>query len=128
MASFFHSKEQEIPAVEAVVEKPDESFCPGKDTVCKQVIKEKATIRALVVLTPVVELGEVKSKCIGEPYPTPCKDEPNLAKKCRFIVNQDICVQIPISFTADVSADLNSISCASCGGPLEPHTCPLQPK
>jgi hypothetical protein len=82
-------------------------------TKCPALINETVTVQANVKITPCVEIGTIKSYCVGRPVMGACEGTP--VEECTFSVSQNICVQVPLSFAVDTLAEPAGII---CGTPL----------
>jgi len=90
-------------------------------TECPTVVHETVSVQAEVTITPKVVVGEVTSYCVGNPIIGTCPLDPCPAEKCTFSVSQNICVQVPMTFSAKAEAREAGIVCSTptagpCGG------------
>lgn len=85
---------------------------------CPAVIHEIVCIQAAVTITPDVKAGVIESFCVGGPIIGGCSGI--LAESCIFKVSQNICAQIPLTFSALAAAVPTGII---CGTPLS-GACP----
>jgi len=81
------------------------------------VVHENVCVQGVVTITPSVVSGESKSFCLGNPIicSCPCGCHKQLHKFCTFVVSQNICVQIPLTFSATASAIPNGVACGTPG-------------
>ena len=91
---------------------------------CPATVHETVCVEAQVTINPDVTVEEeIQTFCVGEPSIGGC-GEP-LVSSCSFLVSQQICVQIPLTFTANASAVPTGIVCGTpaVGGCSVPTTC-----
>ena len=69
---------------------------------CQTIVHEKVCVQGTVTITPSVVSGESTSFCIGNPVIGSCAGE--LTESYQFTVSQNVCVQFPLTFSANVSA------------------------
>ena len=81
--------------------------------VCPTVVHENVCVQGTVTITPSVVSGESSSICIGNPIIGSCPGR--LQRFCSFTVSQNICVQIPLIFSATASAAPSGIVCGTTG-------------
>lgn len=72
-------------------------------------ISETVCVQADITIIPNVAIGAIETFCIGEPVIGPCSG--NLAEECTFTVSQNICVQIPLTFSVEANAIPRGIVC-----------------
>ena len=84
---------------------------------CPTTVHDNVCIGAEVTITPRVEVGDIRSFCLGEPFIGTCEGTP--ARSCSFGVSQRVCVQIPLTFFADAAAVPTGIVCDDA----QPGTC-----
>ncbi len=111
MINIFGTKEETRQAAIAALNNQPADEATG----CEDVVHENACIQATVTLAPKVEVGEIQTLCINNPVIRPCHGTPSATRYCRFIVSQEVCVQIPLKFSADVEAVPSGISCGAPG-------------
>ncbi len=70
-------------------------------------------VQAQVIITPNVEVGEFKSYCVGGPIIGSCPGTPSPEGECVFTVSQNICVQVPLSSSANATAEPTGIVCGT---------------
>ena len=68
-------------------------------------------VQADVTITPSVVVGIIESFCVEGPVIGVCPGTPVAA--CTFTVSQNICVQIPLTFSAAVVAVPTGIVCGT---------------
>ncbi len=85
---------------------------------CSTVVHESVCVQGTVTITPNVVSGPSRSFCIGNPVIGRCQGE--LEPNCTFTVSQNICVQIPLTFSAVATAVPNGVVC----GTPRPTPCP----
>lgn len=76
---------------------------------CMTVVHETVCVQGIVTITPNVRSGQSTSFCVGNPRIGRCGGE--LRDSCQFRVSQNICVQIPLAFSATASAEEEGIVC-----------------
>ena len=88
-------------------------------TNCPSTVHETVCVQADVIITPHVEVLEMKSYCMGGVVLQPCAG--NLQESCTFSVSQRICIEIPLVFSATATAVPRGIACGSASiGPCNP--------
>ncbi len=112
MINIFGTKEETRQAARAAV-----NCQPAEDEIkkCEDVVHETASIQATVTVAPKVDVGDIQTLCINNPVIRPCSGAPSPTRCCRFMVSQDVCIQIPLTFSADVEAVPSGISCGAPG-------------
>ena len=112
MINLFGTKDETRQAAQTAV-----NCQPAEDEVkaCEDVVHENACIQATVTLAPKVDVGDIQTFCINNPVIRPCSATTPTTRLCRFMVSQEICVQIPLTFSADVEAVPSGISCGAPG-------------
>jgi hypothetical protein len=78
---------------------------------CRAVVNETVCVQADVTVTPVVTVGNVRSFCVGGLVIGACAGTP--VEACTFTVSQSICVQVPLTFAADVVAVPTGVVCGT---------------
>ena len=75
-------------------------------------VSDRVRVQANIKINPKVVLGEIKTfydePMIGKGSRISCPQDP-----CEFLVSQDICVQIPITFSAETTADPGGYMCGT---------------
>lgn len=84
--------------------------CSGS-TPCNDVFYQKETVCVSVTVTPYATPGEIKTTCCGAPIVTPGGSCEGSSGSCVFTVRQSLCVEIPITFEADVETSDAVIQC-----------------
>lgn len=79
---------------------------------CSTIINETVCVQADITITPSVVVGTIEYFCVGGPKIGSCTGTP--VEKCNFSVSQNICVQVPLTFSVDVDARPAG---AACGTP-----------
>lgn len=85
---------------------------------CPAVVHETVCVQGTVTITPDVTSGPSRSFCVGSPMIGRCEGE--VTRNCTFTVSQNICVEIPLVFSAIATAVPSGVV---CGTPL-PTPCP----
>lgn len=80
---------------------------------CPTTVHNNVCVEAEVTITPDVEVGEIRTFCVGDPFIGGCPVPPQ--PSCSFMVSQNICVQIPLTFDANASAESAGIACSEPG-------------
>ncbi|MDQ1147908.1 hypothetical protein QE429_004735 [Bacillus sp. SORGH_AS 510] len=80
---------------------------------CDREIKKKVSVVAGVKIHPIVELDECKIeiKCCGPLVRRDKRKHSKKRKRCEFIVEQKLCVNIPIHFDAETEVIPLGIVC-----------------
>lgn len=73
------------------------------DEKCEAIVHETVCVQGTVTITPSVVSGESTSFRVGNPIIGRCAGE--LQSSCVFTVSQNICVQIPLTFSASAVED-----------------------
>nr|WP_315020014.1 hypothetical protein [uncultured Aminipila sp.] len=81
----------------------------NQDAVCESIVHETVCVQGNVTITPSIVSGPSTSFCVGNPIIGSCPGE--LRRNCVFTVSQNICVQIPLTFSATATAASNGIVC-----------------
>lgn len=88
---------------------------------CPATVRETVCVQANVTITPSVEVGDIQSFCVGRPRIGSCAG--TLQPSCTFTVSQDVCVQIPLTFSANATAVPAGLVCGiPTTGPCVPAT------
>lgn len=85
----------------------------NEGTTCPTTVHETVCVQAEVTITPNVDVGTVQSFCVGNPLIGRCPGRVSETGNCSFFVSQNICVQVPITFSADASAVPAGIVCGT---------------
>ena len=78
---------------------------------CPVVVHETVCFQAEVTITPSLVPVIIESFCVGEPTIGACPGIP--LEECTFTVSQSICVQIPLTFSAEATAEPTGIVCGT---------------
>lgn len=78
---------------------------------CPTLVHETVCVQGTVTITPNLTSGPSRSFCIGDPVIGSCYGD--LVQTCSFAVSQNICVQIPLSFSAAATAVPNGLVCGT---------------
>lgn len=88
---------------------------------CPATVHEIVCVQADVTITPSVVVGDVESFCVGGPIIGKCPDTPSPTGTCVFTVSQNICVEVPLTFSAGATAVPSGIICRNpITGPCVP--------
>ncbi len=82
-----------------------------EQTVCPVTVHETVCVQGTVTITPHVTTDEPKSFCFGNPIIGGCPG--TLMPNCSFKVGQQICVQIPLTFSATATAVEDGLVCGT---------------
>lgn len=82
-------------------------------TECPTTVHETVCVQAEVTITPNVVVGKVQSFCVGNPIIGRCPGTPSTTGTCTFNVSQNICVQVPLTFSATAEARPDGIVCGT---------------
>lgn len=95
------------------------SLVAEENGTCPRVVNEKVNVCAKVTITPDVKVDEINYFCLGNPTFGSCPIEPPTltppASECCFTVCQKICVEVPLTFSANAQAVPNGIECGEPG-------------
>lgn len=80
---------------------------------CPATVHETVCVQARVTISPFVDVGEVQSFCVGPPMMGACPGEPSPTGSCVIDVSQNVCVEIPLSFSAGAQAVPAGIVCGT---------------
>lgn len=86
-----------------------------------EVIEKEACVQTEITVIPEAEVGTISLSFIGQPMREPCKG--NVTSKFDFIINQMICLKIPVRFSADAFIASVGIACDNASPVCEPHPC-----
>lgn len=81
----------------------------NEDQVCQTTVHETVCVQGNVTIKPKVDSGPITSFCMGNPIFGSCPGE--LKPTCQFTVSQNICIQIPLTFSATAKTVENGIVC-----------------
>lgn len=80
---------------------------------CPTTVNETVCVQCQVTITPQIDVGEILSFCAGTPVIGPCSGTPQ--EFCSFVVSQSICVQVPLTFHANATAQPAGLVCGTPG-------------
>ena len=86
---------------------------------CIAVTYQSAAVSVPVTVQPKVSTGHINTFCCGEPIITPSSYKITCNQKsggCSFVLTQNICVEIPIEFSANACVDSPRIICGDISG------------
>lgn len=78
---------------------------------CPTIVHQNVCVQGTVTVTPNVTSGESSSFCLGNPIIGECTGQ--LQRFCTFPVSQQICVEIPLTFSATATAAPNGLVCGT---------------
>ncbi len=78
---------------------------------CPVTIAETVCVQADITIMPDVVVGDIQSFCAGAAVIGACPG--TLVENCTFSVSQNICVQIPLTFSALAVATPTGIVCGT---------------
>lgn len=91
-----------------------------KDESCSVVTYQSATVCVPVTVNPKVNAGEITVSCCDEPIitPFPCTlcCNPKVSGRCCYTVSQNICIEIPIEFSANACVGTPCVDCGEVTG------------
>jgi len=92
---------------------------------CPTTVHETVCVQAEVTITPKVDVGDIMTFCVDRPFIGACPGTPG--RFCSFLVGQNICVQVPLTFDADAIATPAGIVCGEpgVGSCPQPSACTL---
>lgn len=93
------------------VDTNDKKRIDTTNTKCPTTVNETVCIQADVTIKPNVEVGEIKSFCVGSAVIGECEGEVSPTEECTFTVSQKICVEVPLVFSATAKAEPSGIVC-----------------
>ena len=85
---------------------------------CQTTVHETVCVQGTVTITGNVTTGDSQSFCVGNPIFDNCPGE--LMESCVFTVSQNICMQIPLTFSATATTVSDGLVC----GTPEAGLCP----
>jgi len=80
---------------------------------CPAVVNETVCVQADVSITPAVTVGDIISNCLGGPIIGACPGTSSPTDSCTFTVSQNICVGVPLTFSAEAAAEPTGIICGT---------------
>ena len=87
---------------------------------CSAITYQSATVCVPVTVDPKVNTGEVAVYCCDEPIitPFPCtlRCNPKKNGSCYYTITQNICIEIPVVFSADAFLGKPCIDCGEVTG------------
>jgi len=83
----------------------------NEEGLCQSTVHEIVCVQGTVTITPSVVSGTSTSFCLGNPIIGSCPGR--LEESCEFTVSQNICVQIPLTFSATATAVENGLVCGA---------------
>jgi hypothetical protein len=91
----------------------DMTTLQDEEGACQRFVHETVCVQGTVMITPSLVSGTSTSYCIGNPIIGICEGE--LKRRCVFTVSQNICVEIPLTFSATAEATPNGLVCGDVG-------------
>lgn len=80
---------------------------------CENTFFQKTQVCVPVTVTPFATPGEATVTCCGQPVVVSRNACPGTDTSCTFTVTQELCIQIPISFGADVRTGTAKVQCGA---------------
>jgi hypothetical protein len=80
---------------------------------CPSTVHETVCVQAEVSIAPMVTVGTIETFCVGGPVIGACPGTVSPTETCTFTVSQNICVQIPLAFSATAAAVPTGIVCGT---------------
>lgn len=84
--------------------------CNGNAS-CDTTFYQKETVCVPVKVTPFAKPGVAKAICCGEPVIRPGGECTGNQTACTFTITQNLCIEIPISFGADIKTGTAVVRC-----------------
>lgn len=84
-----------------------------KNNQCPTTVHETVCVKAKVTITPDVKIHDIKYSCGNDPIIWDCKATENYTDSCTFEVGQKICIEIPLTFSANAKVDPLGIVCGT---------------
>jgi hypothetical protein len=78
---------------------------------CQSVFYQKETVCVPVKVTPYAKPGVAKATCCGAPDVSMGNVCTGTQRACVFTLHQNLCVEIPVSFGADIETGIAAVSC-----------------
>ncbi len=100
-------------------EKQDAEKKPSEN--CTALTYQSAAVSVPITVRPKVDTGKINTFCCGEPSikPSPYKIICSQSGgSCSFILTQNICIEIPIEFSAEATASCPYIECGEVSGKM----------
>lgn len=94
---------------------------------CTPIVSSQVCVEADVTITPTVTAGTPTVNCIGNPTTATCQSmgfTPSVDGTCSFTFAQVLCINVPITFDADVDAQRGDVA---CGMPFTGPNCENEP-
>lgn len=83
----------------------------GEEPACDTVFFQKENVCVPVTVTPFATPGEITVTCCSRPVVRPGSMCSKGEKSCTFTVTQQLCIEVPISFGADVKTGEATVQC-----------------
>ena len=83
----------------------------SEDDSCDRIFYQKETVCVPVKVTPFANPGVAKAVCCGEPIVRPGGECSGNQTSCTFTITQNLCIEIPISFGADIETGAATVRC-----------------
>lgn len=80
---------------------------------CKETFFQQTRVCVPVTVTPFATPGEATVTCCGEPVVAQQNTCPGTDTACTFTITQELCIEIPISFGADVKTGTVKVQCGT---------------
>ncbi|WP_207652671.1 hypothetical protein [Desulfosporosinus sp. FKA] len=80
---------------------------------CPTTVHETVCVKAKVTITPDIKVHDIKYFCSNDPIIWDCEEMKEGTDSCTFEVGQKICVEIPLTFSANAKVDPLGIVCGS---------------
>lgn len=85
----------------------------GGSAPCESVFYQKETVCVPVKVTPYAKAGTAKASCCGQPVVRAGAQCSGSQTSCTFTIIQNLCIEIPVSFGADIETGTASVECGS---------------
>ncbi|MBS6194928.1 MAG: hypothetical protein KH828_05040 [Clostridiales bacterium] len=83
----------------------------GEEPGCDKVFFQRTNVCVPVTVKPFATPGEANVRCCGRPVVASRDTCPGTNESCKFTVTQELCIEIPITFGADVMTGDARVQC-----------------
>lgn len=83
----------------------------GESESCDSTFFQTETVCVPVTVTPFANPGMAKATCCGDPVVTSQSSCPGTRTSCTFTITQKLCIEIPISFGANIRTGTATVQC-----------------
>jgi hypothetical protein len=85
----------------------------GGDTPCESTFYQRETVCVPVKVTPYAKPGTAKANCCGKPVISMGTGCEGSQTSCSFTVTQSLCIEVPISFGAEIETGTAVVQCGT---------------